>query len=475
MVTNILPSGGLWQDPSDPSAVDAAVARAKEKYPQFAQYPQFESAIRRMYQTVTYGGASGGESFGAKQAAANPDFNPGDLVAALYTRTQGDQNWKPGDDASRVDDARWFDHLKFSEQSGPYLYRLNDHTYRLDPSSGTVTTQQAEGGSTWLDLRPGVLITAGILGGAAAGAALGAGGVGGTTVTGAAEGGGVGGGAFGTTAGAGGAGVVSGLTGAGAFPGYFAGDTTGAMVGGNALASAGGGALGAVGKGGGGMGAGNWLDIALAAFGMGGSIYGANQAANIQKNAAEDALDFQREQWTQAQANAKPWITAGQGSVNALAGLMGPDGQLRKTDFTMADFQADPGYQWRQQQGQNALAAQAAAAGNYGSGNMGTALLNYSQGLASDEYQNAYNRWNTGQNQLYNRLSNLAGLGQVANTALTDTGANAASAMGNAGMAGANALAQGNANTWNQVMGGLGAYLSYRQAQNAMQAGGYLG
>ncbi len=199
---------------------------------------------------------------------------------------------------------------------------------------------------------------------------------------------------------------------------------------------------------------------------------GPKSAAALQFQASQNALNFQKDQWAQSRADVMPWLTAGGGSVNALAEMTGPGGSLRDR-FTMADFQSDPGYRWRQEQGQNALAAQAAAAGNYGSGNMGTALLNYSQNLASDEYQNAYNRWNNDQNQLYNRLANLAGLGQVSSGQLLTAGQNAATAMGNASMAGANALAAGKTNLWNQGMGALGAYLNYRQAQAATSSGGY--
>ncbi len=443
---------------------DAEYQKFIQQNPQLKGVPRVKEAFYNMYSSSVDTMGSGANTIGSNTSFAesmkqkDPNWSAADYVSKFYTMTQGNPNWKPENQGSRISDTQWFDDLQTRVYGkDPYLQRINDYSWGMNPTSGALSHWQDVPRSGWEEFRDGALIPM------AAQAAIPAA-AGGVSA--------LAGGAAATTGGG-----VAGATGAEAVPGYFAGDTAGAFAGGNALATTGGAAGAAAagaGKGGGAMGAGNWLDLALAAFGMGGSIYGANQAANIQKGAAEDALDFQREQWTQAQANAQPWITAGQGSVNALAGLMAPGGQLRDTTFTMDDFQADPGYQWRQRQGQNALAAQAAAAGNYGSGNMGTALLDYSQGLASEEYQNAYNRWNTGQNQLYNRLSNLAGLGQVANTALTNTGENAASAMGNASMAGANALASGSANTWNQVMGGLGAYLNYRQAQNAAnQYGGY--
>lgn len=52
-------------------------------------------------------------------------------------------------------------------------------------------------------------------------------------------------------------------------------------------------------------------------------------------------------------------------------------------------LQSDPGYQFRLQQGEQALARSGAAKGFVGSGNMATALTDYAQGLASQEYGNA--------------------------------------------------------------------------------------
>jgi hypothetical protein len=59
----------------------------------------------------------------------------------------------------------------------------------------------------------------------------------------------------------------------------------------------------------------------------------------------------------------------------------------------------DPGYAFRVQQGQRALESGAAARGGLLSGGTQQALVNYGQGAASQEYQNAYNRL-LAQNQL---------------------------------------------------------------------------
>ena len=59
---------------------------------------------------------------------------------------------------------------------------------------------------------------------------------------------------------------------------------------------------------------------------------------------------------------------------------------------TEANMVADPGYQFRLKQGQQALENSASARGTLRGGAQLKALTDYSQGAASQEYQNAYNR-----------------------------------------------------------------------------------
>ena len=150
------------------------------------------------------------------------------------------------------------------------------------------------------------------------------------------------------------------------------------------------------------------------------------------------------------------------------AGLSGYDpnspnnGSLMR-NFGLSDFQTDPGYQWRMDQGMNQLQGRAAAGGGLRSGNTLKALMDYGQGQASQEYGNAYNRFNTNQTNQYNRLSNLAGLGQTASNALSNTGANYANNAGSLALN--NSAIQGNAlmtgaNARSSAYNGIGNSLS---------------
>lgn len=110
----------------------------------------------------------------------------------------------------------------------------------------------------------------------------------------------------------------------------------------------------------------------------------------------------------------------------------------------------DPGYFFRLQSGQQGLANSAAAGSGALSGSALKDLMNYNQDAASQEYGNAYNRYQTTQGNIFNRLATIAGYGQASagnvaanNTALANVGGQA---LQNAGTAsGAGIVGAGNA------------------------------
>ena len=119
-------------------------------------------------------------------------------------------------------------------------------------------------------------------------------------------------------------------------------------------------------------------------------------------------------------------------------------------------LKADPGYQTRLKEGALTLEKGAAARGGLLSGGSGRALTRYAQDYASNEYQN-----------VYNRISNIAGLGQVAvgnsSNAALNYGNQAAGAVDNAGYTRASSyVAKGNswANALNQI-GQLGGRVDW--------------
>jgi len=145
-------------------------------------------------------------------------------------------------------------------------------------------------------------------------------------------------------------------------------------------------------------------DVGAAAQGAGANLTGVagQQAGNITGAAG------------QANALLAPYLQAGGGAATTLADLMAPGGALTK-QFTAADMQTlDPGYQFRIDMANKALQASAAARGGALGGGTLQSLANLNQNLASSEMQNAFNRFQTQQQQRYSQLMGLAGVGQNA-------------------------------------------------------------
>lgn len=197
----------------------------------------------------------------------------------------------------------------------------------------------------------------------------------------------------------------------------------------------------------------------------------AKDAAETQANAAGHAADLQMQQYDQNVERMKPYTEVGTQALTPLKNFLGIGdatdpatyGQLTKS-FTPADFMAnvDPGYQWRKDQGQQALQNSQAATSGVLSGAALKDLLKYNQDMASTEYGNAFNRYQTQQGNIFARLANLATLGQNAAAGVGAQGTQAAAQAGQAMMSGAQASAAGTvgaANAWSNALSNTaGAY-----------------
>lgn len=213
--------------------------------------------------------------------------------------------------------------------------------------------------------------------------------------------------------------------------------------------------------------------IGSAVVGAAGSAYAgkkSSKAAETQAASADRASEIQQENFEQTRKDLAPYKQAGDTSLNQLMGQMGTNGYFNQ-NFTGQDIYSDPSYQFRLQQGQNAIQSSAAAQGGLLSGATLKALQNYGQESASQEYGNAYNRFNADQTNRYNRLSNLVGVGQNAAAQVGNAGAQTSQAIANNTMQGANALAAGqvaNANNWSNTANNLGSMAtSYAMMKNS--------
>lgn len=199
----------------------------------------------------------------------------------------------------------------------------------------------------------------------------------------------------------------------------------------------------------------------------------ASKAANAEVQAAAMNIDFQKWLYEDQKKQSQPWYDAGvdavrslqaaikDGSYNLDTGLINQDRYSPNTIALMqerfsperfngvTEIAQDPSYQFRLQEGINALDRSAAARGRLQSGAQAKAVTRYGQDLASQEYQNAFSRALT-----TNQTNNASGLAAVQNN---NTGAlnlantnqlnntNALAAIQNNNAA--------NLNTWNALSG----------------------
>lgn len=170
-------------------------------------------------------------------------------------------------------------------------------------------------------------------------------------------------------------------------------------------------------------------------------------AYSAQAGATADANRTLKEMFDISRADMEPWRKEGASALRTLSGEM--DDLSRA--FTMDDFQASPGYRFTMQEGAKALEGSAAARGGLLSGGTLKGLTQYGQDLASNEFNNAYNRFNADRDQRYNKLASLAGVGQTASQNMASAASNYGQSLsqnqiglGNA--AAASSIAQGNAN-----------------------------
>lgn len=217
------------------------------------------------------------------------------------------------------------------------------------------------------------------------------------------------------------------------------------------------------------------------------------KAGNIQADASKYAADISQKQFEQTRQDQMPWLEAGKGALGDLSDYIGGNnnfndkwggriesayqsGQLTG-GLDPNNFQADPSYQFRKQQGMDGLQSSAAAGGSLLSGAALKSLNEYNSNLASQEYGNAWSRDQAEKQNLagvlsgnrsqdyqlfsnedtrqYNQLANMAGVGQQTANNLGTFGAQNAAAQGNAYTNAANAQAQGLIGSTNSKLGGM--------------------
>jgi hypothetical protein len=226
---------------------------------------------------------------------------------------------------------------------------------------------------------------------------------------------------------------------------------------------------------------------------------GQRDAANTQAASADRAAALQKQMYDEQVARNQPYTQAGLAAQNRLMTLMGLGNQSTggggafggvsgavfnalqgmgggdinsadfgkyARDFSMADFQQDPGYAFRLSEGQKALDRQAAARGGLMSGAALKAAARYGQDMGSQEYGNAFNRYQVNRTNQLNPLGNLMASGQSAANNQGTAAANYGTNAGNLMMQGGQAIAAGQLGQGNTFNNALNTMASSYQNQN---------
>ena len=241
--------------------------------------------------------------------------------------------------------------------------------------------------------------------------------------------------------------------------------------------------------------------VGSAVLGAGSSLLGSSKAAEAQqaaaaesaaaqRYAADQSIAAQKEMYQQGRTDLQPYREGGVTAQNQLMTLLGLGGDTTAQgygkyakDFGMSDFTTDPGYQFRLEQGMKALNASAAAKGMGMSGANIKGATEYGQNLGSQEYQNAFNRYQTNRTAQLAPLQSLYAGGQAAaagsaaqagalgsNLGQTYTGLG--QGLAQAEVAGGNAQASGYLNSANAVTNALNQGMSSYTMNNYLNRGG---
>ena len=221
--------------------------------------------------------------------------------------------------------------------------------------------------------------------------------------------------------------------------------------------------------------------IGASVIGAGAGLYGSSQAARAQRSAANQAAATQREMFERQVELQEPFREAGLTAQNRLMTLLGLEGGEAgaadfgrySRDFGMSDFEADPGYGFRMSEGMKALERSAAARGGLLSGTTLKGIQRFGQDLASQEYQNAFTRYQANRAGQLNPLQSLMGAAQTGTNVLTDPRRDVGRGIGAAEMAAGQARASGYVGGANVLTRGLESGMRNYMMYNAMRPGNF--
>ena len=229
-----------------------------------------------------------------------------------------------------------------------------------------------------------------------------------------------------------------------------------------------------------------WVAAAVAGSSIVGSMISGNaatDAANTQAQAGRDAQAALLGVGKDVSKLYQPYQDVGAQGLTNLSDMAKSGYFTHQFDNTDLNSNLAPNYAFQLGQGTGANLAQSNATGGLVGGNAMKGLQDYTQGYASNAYQNAFNNYQAQRTNIYNANSGLAGLGEnaVTGSANTQLGigtniSNITQGIGNAqaasqiGQANAYSGAIGNAGNTAALYGLLGNQNNLTSLQNQISA-----
>lgn len=218
-----------------------------------------------------------------------------------------------------------------------------------------------------------------------------------------------------------------------------------------------------------------WIAAAAIVGGAAIGAVGSVVAGGEQASGQEAAANTQAGMFNTVQGIEAPYVSQGNAAETTLGQLLGtsagtgangaasgtnlPAGYLTQTfNPTTAQLENYPGYQFQLQQGDLATQNAASATGGAISGAAMKQLSTFNQGLAASNYSNYFNQFQTQQNNIFDRLSTIAGLGQSAASTTANSGTQLGTGIAQAQAAAAGATAAGTVGATN-ALGNAGSTL----------------
>lgn len=227
-----------------------------------------------------------------------------------------------------------------------------------------------------------------------------------------------------------------------------------------------------------------WAILGAAAIGATGQIIGAQTQASGQ----EQAANTQAGMFNKIVGQEQPFLSAGQGATTALNQLLGtapgtgPGGTAASTGLpagyltqqfapTQEQLNNYPGYQFALQTGGQAVRNADTPGVGALSGPALKDLMSFDVGTANQYYGQYFNQFQTQQNNIFNRLQQIASLGQNAAGNLGSAGANLGTGIAQAQAAAAGSIGGGIAG----ASGSLGNAFALNTLLNSGQPSGLAG